>query len=80
MPGRTQPAEWSVQAKSHGPLVEVTTTSAKWPLQPYVHGHPPAVPNGPGCNQWVSTAGPVRSFWVEVVSGAALHGQLYMAR
>ena len=69
-----------MQAKSHGPSVEVTTTSARWPLQPYVNGHPPPVPNGLGCDQWVSTAGAVRSFWVEVVSGAALQGQLYMAR
>ena len=48
--------------------------------QPFAHGHPPPVPNGLGCDEWVSTAGPVRSFWVEVVSGAALQGQLYMAR
>ena len=69
-----------MRTEAHGPAVEVSGTSARGPLQPYFHGRPPPVPNGPGCDQWVSTAMPVRSFWVEVVSGTALYGQFFMAR
>ena len=72
---RTQSAQWNMVASSHGPEVVVHRKAAQWPLQP----SPPHVPNGPGCNQFVTTTTPLRSFWVQVASGMPLEGQAYLA-